>query len=140
MPSPVTPRCTQSGSISIFRSLFCKKNVRSHLPVPALSLNAVFGSRIAPTSSALSARYFRIVGLLLSSVPFVVITATMPPGLAWIECFCQKIIVNTEVILVVLLDRISYNLQMAHFPITTSKKLSGYVVFSNPVILILAFW
>ena len=82
MPSPVTPRCTQSGSISIFRSLFCKKRMSAVTSVPALSLNAVFGSRIAPTSSALSARYFRIVGLLLSSVPFVVITATIPPGLA----------------------------------------------------------
>ena len=30
----------------------------------------VFGSLIAPTSSALSARYFRIVGFALSSVPF----------------------------------------------------------------------
>ena len=30
---------------------------------------------------ALSARYFRIVGFALSSVPFVVITATMPPAL-----------------------------------------------------------
>ena len=41
-------------------------------------------------SSALSARYFRIAGFALSSVPFVVITATMPPGLTWSSAFARK--------------------------------------------------
>ena len=45
---------------------------------------------MAPISSALSARYFRIVGLLLSNVPFVVINATMPPGLTWSSAFAKK--------------------------------------------------
>ena len=81
MPSSVTPKCTQSGSIAIFRSLFCKNRISAVTSVPALSLNAVFGSLTAPTSSALSARYFLMVGFALSSVPFVVITATIPPGL-----------------------------------------------------------
>ena len=80
MPSSVLPRCTQSGSVTILRSLFCRNMMSLVTSVPALSLKAVLGRRIAPSSSARSARYFLTEGFALSSVPLLVINATMPPG------------------------------------------------------------
>ena len=58
--------------------------------VPALFLNALFGSLTAPTSSALCAIYFLTFGLALSIVPFVVIKAAIPPGLILSSVFAIK--------------------------------------------------
>ena len=80
MPSSVLSRCTQSGSMEIRRSRFCKNRISIVTSVPAFALKALFGSRIAPRSSARSARYLRTEGLALSSVPFEVRNATTPPG------------------------------------------------------------
>ena len=49
--------------------------------VPALSLNAVCGKRIAPTKSARSDRYLRARSLALSIVPFDVTNTNKPPSL-----------------------------------------------------------
>ena len=90
MPSFVYPRCTQSGSMSICRSLFLKNKMSDVTSVPAFSLNAVLGSLIAPINSALCARYLLTLGFALSIVPFVVINAAIPPGLIWSNAFAKK--------------------------------------------------
>ena len=48
--------------------------------VLAFSLNAVFGSRIAPTKSACAANCWRTVSVRLSRVPRDVMNITRPPG------------------------------------------------------------
>ena len=50
----------------------------------------LFGSLIAPRSSARSATYFRAVGLSLSIVPLLVTIATIPPGLTLSTLFARK--------------------------------------------------
>ena len=48
--------------------------------VPALAVKALLGKRMAPSSSARSARYLRTFSSCLSSVPLLVMKATTPPG------------------------------------------------------------
>ena len=74
----------------LFLSLFWKNKISLVTSVPASALNALFGSLTAPTSSARSARYFRTLLFFLSIVPFVVITATIPPGLTLSMDFATK--------------------------------------------------
>lgn len=59
---------------------FFKNKISDVTSVPAFALKAVFGSLTAPSNSARCARYFRTSGLDLSSVPLLVIKATIPPG------------------------------------------------------------
>ena len=49
--------------------------------VPAAALNALLGSRMAPSSSARCAMYFRALAVRLSMVKLEVTTAITPPGL-----------------------------------------------------------
>ncbi|OPZ16311.1 MAG: hypothetical protein BWZ04_03158 [Firmicutes bacterium ADurb.BinA205] len=58
--------------------------------VPAFALKALFGSLIAPRSSALCARYFLNDGFALSSVPLDVTNATTPPALTLSRLFAKK--------------------------------------------------
>lgn len=51
---------------------FLQKRMSDVTSVPAFALNAVFGSRIAPNSSARSAMYRRTAGFCLSIVPLEV--------------------------------------------------------------------
>ena len=66
-------RCTQSGSMSIMRSRFCRMRMSETTSVPALPLKVLFGSRIAPSRSALCASTFQdktIFGWNISSDQF----------------------------------------------------------------------
>ncbi|GFI29760.1 hypothetical protein IMSAGC013_01147 [Lachnospiraceae bacterium] len=90
MPFSILPRCTQSGSDTIFRSRFCRNMMSLVTSVPALSLKALLGRRIAPSSSARSAMYFLTEEFALSSVPLLVMNATMPPGLTLSSVFAKK--------------------------------------------------
>ena len=90
MPSSFSDKCTQSGSISITLSRFFRKRISEVTSVPAFSLKAVFGSLMAPKSSALCARYFLTSGLFLSMVPFDVTNATTPPGLTLSKVLAKK--------------------------------------------------
>ena len=90
MPSAFSVKCTQSGSMSITLSRFFKNKISEVTSVPAFSLKAVFGSLIAPRSSALCARYFLTSGLFLSMVPLLVTNATTPPGLTLSKVFAKK--------------------------------------------------
>ena len=58
--------------------------------VPAAALKVSFGSRIAPSRSALWAIYFRTLGFSLSSVPFEVMKAITPPGLTLSKVRAKK--------------------------------------------------
>ena len=61
--------------------------------VPALSLKVLFGSLIAPISSALWQIYFLTFSFCLSIVPFEVINAITPFGLTLSKVFPKEIIV-----------------------------------------------
>ena len=82
MPFGSTAVSTHSGISSVTESLFWKKRMSDVTSVPAFALNALFGRRIAPSNSALSARYRLTSGEVLSIVPFEVIKAATPPGLS----------------------------------------------------------
>ena len=58
--------------------------------VPAAALKVSLGRRIAPSRSARCARYFRTLGLALSSVPLLVMNATIPPGLTLSSVLAKK--------------------------------------------------
>ena len=58
--------------------------------VPAAALNALLGSRIAPSSSERCAMYFRALAVRLSMVKLEVTTAMTPPGLTWSNALAMK--------------------------------------------------
>ena len=80
IPFASLSKFTQSGISFVKLSRFWKNKISALTSVPAFALKAVFGSRIAPSRSARSAKYFRTSGDALSIVPFVVINAATPPG------------------------------------------------------------
>ena len=90
IPFLSSPRATHSGSSMEMLSLFWKNRMSALTSVPAFALKALFGRRIAPRSSALSARYFLTSGDALSMVPLVVIRAATPPGRNWSMVFARK--------------------------------------------------
>ena len=90
MPFSSMSKCTQSGSISVMRSRFCKMRISLVTSVPAFARKVLSGSLIAPSSSALWAIYFRTSGLALSIVPFEVMNATTPPVRTLSRAFAKK--------------------------------------------------
>ena len=89
-PFSSVSRCTQSGSISITRSRFCRIRISLVTSVPAFALKVLSGRRIAPKSSALWAIYLRTSGLALSIVPFEVMNITPPPARTLSNAFAKK--------------------------------------------------
>ena len=83
-------RYTQSGSISVIESLFCKNIISDVTSVPAASLKVLLGNLIAPNKSALCAKYLLTSVLALSIVPFDVTNAITPPGLTLSKVFAKK--------------------------------------------------
>lgn len=137
MPFPVTPRCTQSGSISIFALSSAKQDICCHFGsciIFKCSIRKSYCShKLCPFSQILSDSRICLIKCSLCGD-----YCNHASRSYLVKCFCKEIIVDTEVILVVL--RIKYLIiPKWHISDNHIKKLSGYVVFSNPVILILAF-
>ena len=79
-----------SGIMSVIESLFWRNIISEVTVVPALSLNTLLGSLIAPIKSALLATYFLTSSFFLSINPWDVINAIIPPGLTLSMAFAKK--------------------------------------------------
>ena len=90
IPFSSVSRWTQSGSMSISLSRFCRNRISDTTSVPALPLKVSFGSLIAPRSSALCAIYLRTLEFSLSIVPLLVTRAITPPGRNLSSDFAKK--------------------------------------------------
>ena len=80
MPSSVCPFSIHVSLVFMGRSRFCRNMMSVPTSVPAMSLKAPIGRRIAPKSSALCAKYSLTFVSVLSIVYCDVTKATIPPG------------------------------------------------------------